>query len=492
MRPGGCPQEGSSGFSPVSLPDLVLIVSGSLALALVSLQGYLSTCICTVNSLALLEERVQELQQLRKDVACTAEEMSRLKEELQDMRMAMAAMPLEENIQMSAWTLKSAGVTIDLQRSPRNYVWPCSIFRFLCDLNPLETFVQGVDEGGEEETLLGTFSYDTEKEATQTFPLQVLQEQPAGELKSVRNSLALLEERVQELQQLRKDVACTAEEMSRLKEELQDMRMAMAAMPLEENIQMSAWTLKSAGVTIDLQRSPRNYVWPCSIFRFLCDLNPLETFVQGVDEGGEEETLLGTFSYDTEKEATQTFPLQVLQEQPAGELKSVRNSLALLEERVQELQQLRKDVACTAEEMSRLKEELQDMRMAMAAMPLEENIQMSAWTLKSAGVTIDLQRSPRNYVWPCSIFRFLCDLNPLETFVQGVDEGGEEETLLGTFSYDTEKEATQTFPLQKQLPRAFQFIRLVIQSNWGKSGYTCIYRVQVHGKITGRNAISQA
>ncbi|XP_075596915.1 sperm-associated antigen 4 protein-like [Balearica regulorum gibbericeps] len=239
---------------------------------------------------------------------------------------------------------------------------------------------------------------------------------------------------------------------------------------------------------------------------------------------------------------------QVLQEQPVGELKSVWNSLALLGQQVQEVAQLRKEVAHMAEEMSRLKEELQDMRMAVSAMPLEESVQMSAWTLKSAGVTIDLQRSPRSYVWPCSVFWFLCDLNALDTFVQldispgycwpfreswsqvvirlpaqvrptaitlqhplkkssalgdmssaprdftvsGVDEGGEEETLLGTFSYDIEKEPTQTFPLQKKLPGAFQFIRLVIQSNWGKSGYTCIYRVQVHGKITGRNAMGQA
>ncbi|NXR05549.1 SUN2 protein, partial [Sagittarius serpentarius] len=38
---------------------------------------------------------------------------------------------------------------------------------------PRDFVVSGVDEEGEEETLLGTFSYDTEKEPTQTFPLQV-------------------------------------------------------------------------------------------------------------------------------------------------------------------------------------------------------------------------------------------------------------------------------------------------------------------------------
>ncbi|XP_054665684.1 sperm-associated antigen 4 protein-like [Grus americana] len=329
MRPGGCPQEGSSGFSPVSLPDLVLIVSGSLALALVSLQGYLSTCICTV----------KEITQKRSGLSV-----------------------ILSLIFIAAFAGAYYGTSL-----PMWMLWA--------------------------------------KEVP-----QVLQEQPAGELKSVRNSLALLEERVQELQQLRKDVACTAEEMSRLKEELQDMRMAMAAMPLEENIQMSAWTLKSAGVTIDLQRSPRNYVWPCSIFRFLCDLNPLETFVQLDISPGYCWPFQGSWSQVVIRLPAQVRPTAITLQHP----------------------------------------------------------------LKKSSALGDISSAPRDFT------------------VLGVDEGGEEETLLGTFSYDTEKEATQTFPLQKQLPRAFQLIRLVIQSNWGKSGYTCIYRVQVHGKITGRNAISQA
>ncbi|XP_062480054.1 interferon alpha-13-like isoform X2 [Pezoporus occidentalis] len=181
-------------------------------------------------------------------------------------------------------------------------------------------------------------------------------------------------------------------------------------------------------------------------------------------------------------------------------------------------------------------QELQDLRMAMSAMPVEENIQMSAWILQSKGAVIDLQRSPRSYAWPCSVFGFLCDSNRLDAFVQmdispgycwpfqasqsqvvirlpaqvqptaitvqhplkessglgdissapqdftvsGMD--GEKETLLGTFTYDIAEQPIQTFPLQNERPGAFQFIRLAIQSNWGKSGNTCIYRVQVHGK----------
>ncbi|NXI64791.1 SUN2 protein, partial [Anseranas semipalmata] len=74
---------------------------------------------------------------------------------------------------------------------------------------------------------------------------------------------------------------------------------------------------------------------------------------------------------------------------------------------------------------------------------------------------------------------------------QGVDEESKEETLLGTFTYAVEKEPTQTFTLQNKIPKAFQFMKLVVQNNWGKLGYTCIYRMQVYGKVIGTNADGQ-
>ncbi|NXS46482.1 SUN2 protein, partial [Balaeniceps rex] len=80
---------------------------------------------------------------------------------------------------------------------------------------------------------------------------------------------------------------------------------------------------------------------------------------------------------------------------------------------------------------------------------------------------------------------------PRDFTVSGLDEEGKDETLLGTFTYAVQKEPTQTFPLQNGIPRAFRLLKLVIQSNWGKPGYTCIYQVQVYGKIVGTNAISQ-
>ncbi|XP_040397892.1 sperm-associated antigen 4 protein-like [Cygnus olor] len=72
---------------------------------------------------------------------------------------------------------------------------------------------------------------------------------------------------------------------------------------------------------------------------------------------------------------------------------------------------------------------------------------------------------------------------PRDFTISGVDEETEAETLLGAFTYGVQKKPMQTFPLQK-IPRAFQFIKIVIQSNWGNPEYTCIYRVQVHGRGT--------
>ncbi|NXC37150.1 SUN5 protein, partial [Campylorhamphus procurvoides] len=65
-----------------------------------------------------------------------------------------------------------------------------------------------------------------------------------------------------------------------------------------------------------------------------------------------------------------------------------------------------------------------------------------------------------------------------------VDADGKEECLLGTFTYHVEKEPMQTFPLKNVLrPRAFSYVKLLVRSNWGNPWYTCIYRVQVHGRM---------
>ncbi|NXL68270.1 SUN3 protein, partial [Chordeiles acutipennis] len=71
---------------------------------------------------------------------------------------------------------------------------------------------------------------------------------------------------------------------------------------------------------------------------------------------------------------------------------------------------------------------------------------------------------------------------PKEFAVFGVDEATEE-TLLGTFIYNVHKDIAQTFHVQKKLPRTFRYIKFQVQSNWGNTEYTCVYRVQVHGKL---------
>lgn len=45
------------------------------------------------------------------------------------------------------------------------------------------------------------------------------------------------------------------------------------------------------------------------------------------------------------------------------------------------------------------------------------------------------------------------------------------------------------FPLQNNHSRAFRYIKVLVKSNWGHPEYTCIYRVQVHGKVVEKMAI---
>ncbi|NXE55850.1 SUN1 protein, partial [Casuarius casuarius] len=70
---------------------------------------------------------------------------------------------------------------------------------------------------------------------------------------------------------------------------------------------------------------------------------------------------------------------------------------------------------------------------------------------------------------------------PKDITVSGLDEEGEA-TLLGTFMYDLEREALQVFLLKNDLHKAFQYIQILVHSNWGNPEHTCIYRIQVHGK----------
>ncbi|XP_074422494.1 sperm-associated antigen 4 protein-like [Larus michahellis] len=191
------------------------------------------------------------------------------------------------------------------------------------------------------------------------------------------------------------------------------------------------------------------------------------------------------------------------------------------------------------------------MKQAASERALEAYVEMSDWALQSSGASIDLQRTSETYTckndWFWRFIEFFCtprgpdrilqpDVSPgncwafpghqgqvvirlparvhltaitvqhiskevspsgtvtsapRDIAVFGVDVDGEEETLLVTFMYDVAKEAIQTFPLKNAPhPRAFSYLKLLVKSNWGKPKYTCIYRVQVHGKMAKPNSLN--
>ncbi|KAM7082383.1 sperm-associated antigen 4 protein-like [Ciconia maguari] len=226
---------------------------------------------------------------------------------------------------------------------------------------------------------------------------------------------------------------------------------------------------------------------------------------------------------------------------------SCRNVHALLAEQTQKMQLLLVEVAQWRAQISSVKE----VNQAVSEMALEVYVEMSDWALKSSGATIDMQRTSETYdckeKWSCRVLPFFCTANPLNTILQpdvspgncwplqghqgqvvirlpaqvhltavtvqhtskdasafgtdisaprdvavfGVDADGEEETLLGMFTYDVAKEAIQTFPLKNALlHRAFLYIKLLVKGNWGNRVYTCIYRVQVHGKMAKPESLS--
>ncbi|XP_075346529.1 sperm-associated antigen 4 protein-like isoform X2 [Mycteria americana] len=228
----------------------------------------------------------------------------------------------------------------------------------------------------------------------------------------------------------------------------------------------------------------------------------------------------------------------------AAQLKILRSSRALLAEQTQKMQLLLQEVAQLTAEIRSGKKEVWEVNQAVSDMASEVYVKTSDWALKSSGATIDMQRTSETYdckkEWICRVLWFFRTANPPDTILQpdvspgncwplqghqgqvvirlparvhltavsvqhiskdvspsgtvisaprdvavfGLDADGEEEALLGTFMYNVAKEAIQTFPLKNApLPRAFSYIKLLVKSNWGNPAYTCIYRVQVHGKM---------
>ncbi|KAG7218555.1 hypothetical protein INR49_020202 [Caranx melampygus] len=61
------------------------------------------------------------------------------------------------------------------------------------------------------------------------------------------------------------------------------------------------------------------------------------------------------------------------------------------------------------------------------------------------------------------------------------DEGQERGKLLGSYTYDEDGEALQTFAVTEENDQTFQIIEVQVLSNWGHLEYTCMYRFRVHG-----------
>ncbi|KAK2820169.1 hypothetical protein Q5P01_023128 [Channa striata] len=71
---------------------------------------------------------------------------------------------------------------------------------------------------------------------------------------------------------------------------------------------------------------------------------------------------------------------------------------------------------------------------------------------------------------------------PRDFSVYGLDDESQERgTLLGTYTYDEDGEALQSFPVTEENDQAFQIIEVQVLSNWGHEEYTCMYRFRVHG-----------
>ncbi|KAM8985083.1 uncharacterized protein PRD47_000561 isoform 2-T2 [Ara ararauna] len=189
------------------------------------------------------------------------------------------------------------------------------------------------------------------------------------------------------------------------------------------------------------------------------------------------------------------------QGQPAAGLSSLWNTPDVWKGQAGEMQQLRDEVTYLAAEIRSMKKEGQQMREAMS-----DPMDVSDWALRSTGTAIDLQEASSTSARLRRMFWFLFSQPFEDTFVQpdaspgycwlmqqpqsevlirlptevqptaitlqhcskiatplgtvssapkdftasGLDEEGQDETLLGSFIYSMQKEPTQSFPLQVQ------------------------------------------
>ncbi|XP_048477379.1 SUN domain-containing protein 1 isoform X4 [Rhincodon typus] len=71
---------------------------------------------------------------------------------------------------------------------------------------------------------------------------------------------------------------------------------------------------------------------------------------------------------------------------------------------------------------------------------------------------------------------------PKDFSVYGLDDEYQEEGAnFGTYTYNQDGEAIQTFLVRNESLKSYQIVELRIFSNWGHPEYTCLYRFRVHG-----------
>ncbi|XP_045064707.1 SUN domain-containing protein 1 isoform X3 [Coregonus clupeaformis] len=76
------------------------------------------------------------------------------------------------------------------------------------------------------------------------------------------------------------------------------------------------------------------------------------------------------------------------------------------------------------------------------------------------------------------------DSAPRQFNVYGLDDESQEEgKLLGSYTYQEDGEALQTYPVTEENDKAYQIIEVRVLSNWGHTEYTCLYRIRVHGQL---------
>ncbi|XP_014820367.1 PREDICTED: sperm-associated antigen 4 protein-like [Calidris pugnax] len=152
--------------------------------------------------------------------------------------------------------------------------------------------------------------------------------------------------------------------------------------------------------------------------------------------------------------------------------------------RVEQSPCLRNEVVCLADEMDTMKK----------AMLQPDDFPTCCWPFQESGSEVLSWLPAQIPLQAVSVQQSSERASPLGTAISarrdvavcGLDEEGEEATLLGTWSCSRQEKPHQSLPLQNGIPGAFQ---LTNPGNWSSSGTPAqrlIDRVLAMGKMVGR------